>query len=52
VDKRGRPVTISSTENYKKYYELTSSDEDDSEEEAEVSEKTPKSKEVCDNNTV
>jgi hypothetical protein len=33
VDKRGRPVTFASSENYKKFYELTSSEEDDSDEE-------------------
>lgn len=30
VDKRGRPVNQSSTENFRKYYELSSSDEEDS----------------------
>ncbi|XP_065343222.1 ESF1 homolog [Cloeon dipterum] len=56
VDKRGRPVNFASTENYKKYYELTSSeedsDEDDDQEEGEqkpkVHDKTSKQKKVQD----
>ncbi|XP_075232806.1 ESF1 homolog [Lycorma delicatula] len=32
VDKRGRPVNQSSSENFRKYYDLSSSDENDSEE--------------------
>jgi hypothetical protein len=36
VDKRGRPVTFASSENYKKFYELTSSEEDDSDKEDEL----------------
>ncbi|XP_059471907.1 ESF1 homolog [Neocloeon triangulifer] len=41
VDKRGRPVNYASTENYKKYYELTSSSEDD---DSEAEEKTAQKK--------
>jgi len=46
VDKRGRPETFASTENYKKYYELTSSEEEDSldDEDEKI---LKKSKEVC-----
>ncbi|XP_031835837.1 ESF1 homolog isoform X2 [Nomia melanderi] len=36
IDKRGRPISQTSSENLKKYYDLSSSDEEEEEEEEEV----------------
>jgi hypothetical protein len=45
VDKRGRPTSFSSKENFKKYYDLKDSDESDSDDDnEEVEEKRPKLK--------
>lgn len=44
VDKRGRPVTQSSAENLRKYYDLSSSEEDSSDEEPESTPQSGQSK--------